>query len=234
MATDFNEIYNQFLEQTGGDAKTAAQYTAYNLLTNPKGAISSIKLPPQWYSQQQWYEYTAPDYLSVKGYSGTDPLTKNTAQLFKNQNIKLADLSAWARNPTSLKLLQDTGLSANDYYDQLKDIYYQKQNAEKQFTTQKSTHVYSQYGLPDPTLRYGLVDNPDQNTVAYKPAVDYVANKTKAFYESQRKQGKTAAQADAIAKQYRTQLTSAVEQKLEESALTPFVTAVIQRRKAGK
>ena len=94
--------------------------------------------------------------------------------------------------------------------------------AKKQIDIQQETHPYAQRGLPNPNLRYSVVNDPNRNYVAYQPAVDYVAQKTKAQEQALRKAGLTGNTLVGALKQYRNELAANVQKKIDESGITPF------------
>ena len=223
---DLGQVYNQYITEFQDPVK-ASQYTAFQYIANPKGTIASFKKPPTWYSKDEWYAYDAPDYLAAKEYTGDDKLAQYTRDTIKNAT-SLTDLQLAAK--AGKDKLQDTGLGVNDYYDQLKDIYYQKNSAEKAYAKQKETHVFSQYGL-NPEARYGLVNSPDGNTVAYKPAVDYVNKKSNQRYADLIKRGVSAQNAKSYTEAYVKNLGSAVLAKINAAGINPFTDQV--RAKLG-
>ena len=228
---DLGQVYNQYLMEFQ-DPVRASQYTAFQYIANPKGTIASFKKPPKWYSQTEWYDYEAPDYVRTKTYAGDDELSQ-----FTRDNIdtltSLADVSAASRRAAKEGYLTGTGLTSGDYYDQLKDIYYQRGNAEKKYKAQKETHVFSQYGL-DPEARYGLVTDPNKNTVAYKPAVDYVNKKGSERYADLIKRGVNAKNAKAYTEAYVKNLGTAVLSKINAAGINPFVDQVYSKLQVRK
>ena len=73
MASSINlgELYNYYVNKYQ-DKKTAAQYTAFQLLSNPSGSVAGLKEPQKWYSQDEWLSYEAPAYLAIKNYNGAE------------------------------------------------------------------------------------------------------------------------------------------------------------------
>jgi len=231
MAIDLGQLYNQYLVEFQDPVK-ASQYTAFQYIANPRGSVSGLKKPPAWYSQTEWYDYEAPDYIRTKTYSGDDELSK-----FTRDNIdtltSLADVSAASRRAAKEGYLTGTGLNSGDYYDQLKDIYFQKSNAEKKYKAQRGSHIFSQYGL-DPETRYDLVTNPSKNTVAYKPAVDYVKKKIDQRYNDLIKRGVSAQNAKAYTEAYGKNLGAAVIAKINAAGINPFVDQVYSKLQVRK
>jgi hypothetical protein len=228
---DLGQVYNQYLMEFQ-DPIRASQYTAFQYIANPKGTIASFKKPPKWYSQDEWYEYEAPDYIRTKTYSGDDKLSGFTRDNIDNLT-SLADVSAVSRKAAKEGYLTGTGLTSGDYYNQIKDIYDQKSSALKKYKSQKETHVFSQYGL-NPEARYGLTSTPDGNTVAYKPAIDYLNKKGSARYADLIKRGVSAQNAKSYTEAYVKNLGTAVLAKINASGINPFtdqVRATLQVRK---
>lgn len=223
---DLGQVYNQYITEFQDPVK-ASQYTAFQYIANPKGTIASFKKPPTWYSKDEWYAYDAPDYLAAKEYAGDDKLAQYTRDTIINAT-SLTDLQLAAK--AGKDKLKDSGLGVNDYYDQLKDIYYQKNSAEKAYAKQKETHVFSQYGL-NPEARYGLTNSQDGNTVAYKPAVDYINKKATARYADLIKRGVSAQNAKSYTEAYVKNLGSAVLAKINAAGINPFTDQV--RAKLG-
>jgi|DEB19_MinimDraft_3_1074340.scaffolds.fasta_scaffold00424_3 hypothetical protein len=231
MAIDLGQLYNQYLMEFQDPVK-ASQYTAFQFISNPRGSVSGLKKPPTWYSQTEWYDYEAPDYIRTKQYTGDDKLSA-----FTRDNIdtltSLADVSAASRRAAKEGYLTGTGLTSGDYYEQLKDIYYQKGNAEKKYKAQRGSHIFSQYGL-DPETRYDLVTDPNKNTVAYKPAVDYINKKGTERYNTLIKRGVSAQNAKAYTEAYVKNLGSAVIAKINAAGINPFVDQVYAKVKVRK
>jgi hypothetical protein len=219
---DLGQVYNQYYTEFNQDPIKASQYTAFQYIANPKGTIASFKKPPTWYSKDEWYTYDAPDYIAAKNYNGNDKLSQYTRDAIINAT-SLTDLQLAAK--AGKDKLQDTGLGVNDYYTQLKDIYYQKNAAEKAYAKQKETHVFSQYGL-NPEARYGLTSTPDGNTVVYKPAVDYINKKAEARYADLIKRGVNAQNAKSYTEAYVKNLGSAVLAKINAAGINPFTDQV--------
>lgn len=239
MSIDIGDLYNQYLGQ-GLDKKTAAQYAAFQYIANPTGSIKGIKQPPKWYSQDQWIDYSAPDYRSLVSYQGSDPFSLYVKGEVSNRTkggkrLTLQDASEIATGAATKGYTGEAKLSTGDVYNQVKDVVLQYESALKNYEQQKNTHVYSQYGL-DPNQRY-VIDpkkaTTDKQFIVYQPAADYVKMKTKSVYDNLIKQGYSIPDVEKYAQQYSVQLTDTLQKKLDDSALTPFIDRVNQLRKAS-
>lgn len=252
MAGSINvgELYNYYLNKYQ-DKKTAAQYAAFQFLSNPSGSVAGLKEPQKWYSQDEWYSYEAPGYLGIKNYTGDDPLNIFTSQAIKSAK-NLADLQTNLRKATSKNI--DLGvydMTTNDLITQATSLWNQKEAADKKYKTQLSTHPFAQYGLPDPNLRYSVYADSNANLkayppgqkpnlsdpnkyVPYKPAIDYVAKSTQAFGDKIYKAGIRGEQYAKYVSQYKGALQAAVQKRLDESELSPFVQKVFELRKIRK
>lgn len=234
MAIDLNKLFNYYINQ-GISPQTAAQYVVFEAISNPTGNLASIKRPPKWYTEQEWIDFNAPDYNAILKYSGTDPLSTATRDFFKQKgsNIKLSDVQEFANTAANLTGFSKTALSTQDFYNQLKDVYNQFAAAKKDYKTQKDTHVYAQYGLPDPTLKFVVDPNKvvQGQTVLYEPAQTYIKQKGTAFYNNIRKQGLSQAAAQNLLGQYTRQMQTALQKKLDESPVTPFTQKGIELAK---
>ena len=265
MASSINlgELYNYYVNKYQ-DKKTAAQYTAFQLLSNPSGSVAGLKEPQKWYSQDDWYNYEAPAFVAIKNYSGTDPLNQYLSRAIKKSN-NLAELQTELRKVSNkdywgkeykdipeIKLGITYDINTNDLVNQATSLWSQKESADKKYKSQMSTHPFSQYGLPDPTLRYTVYTKPTDPTagssfagrgtvkfdptkyVQYKPAVDYINKATASFADSLYKKGLSRTDAIKYGAQYKTALEAAVQKKLDESELSPFVQKVLELRKIRK
>jgi hypothetical protein len=228
---DLGQVYNQYVVEFQDPIK-ASQYTAFQYIANPKGSITGFKKPPTWYTQDEWYKYNAPDYLAAKSYVGDDKLSNFVKSNLDTAN-SLADIQAVSRKAAKEGYLTGTGLNSGDFYTQLRDLYYQKNTAKKAYEKQKSTHVFAQYGL-NPEARYGLVNSPDGNTIAYKPAVDYVNKKGTERYNDLIKRGVSAQNAQAYTEAYVKNLGSAVLAKINAAGINPFVDQVYAKIRTRK
>lgn len=240
---EFDDLYNEFLNSTG-DPVTAAQYAAYQYIINPTGSIKQIKIPDKWYSDKEWLDYEAPDYVRAVEYSGDDPLSQFTSEVFKNtdrlQNEGLTYLQEQARQAD----LTDTGLSRQDYYNQMKDYYDQWQRAQTKIKNQKSTHPFIQYGLPDPTIRY--IVNPKQieegKTELFPFTVgpnkesipEVILRKTNEVYSRLKQSGLDGTLAKQYANAYSLRLTDVYQKQIDASGISPFVVAAARRRQIAK
>lgn len=243
---NLSDIYNYFLSQ-GLSPQEAAQAAAWQAITNPSGSITQLKVPQKWYSDDEIYNFYAPDFSAALNFPvvrdpqgaldvNVDPLAAYTSESLKNVlntkgKITFGDLSNIASNASKQlrtpnygsKLFSDYNISTQDYYNQLKDIAVQYQTAQREIDKQKETHPFAQRGLPDPTLRYGLVNNPAQKLIAYQPAVDYLNKKSAEQEQKFRKAGLTGTQLNDSLKKYRVEISKAVQKKIDESGITPFV-----------
>jgi len=231
MAIDLNEYYKN-LVGSGTDPIEAAQIVSYQLIDNPSGSLTKIKLPPKWYTYDDYLSYSAPDYVQAISYQGDDPLAVASRDLLANPNTTLTDISVFSRSNRD-KL---AGLDPGDYYNQLKDLYDQRESAKKGYEKQLETHEFSQYGLPDPTLRYGVKERVENGKtyVLYQPAVDYLNKKTTDYYNKLRNNGLEANTAAERTAMYNQKLSAAVENKITQAGYSPFVEAVAKLRKIKK
>lgn len=223
---DLNKYY-QTLINSGMDPIEAAQTAAYQYLDNPSGSITKIKLPPKWYTYDEWLNYSAPDYLAALNYEGDDNIAIGARDLLINPNTTLTDISTFARANRQ---------EGQDIYGQLKDLYDQRESAKKSYQKQLETHEFAQYGLPDPTIRYGVTERVEggKTYIPYAPAVEYVNKKQKDYYTKLTGSGldpKLAAERTAL---YQRKLVSAVENKITQSGLNPFVEKISELRKVKK
>lgn len=228
---DLNKYY-QSLISSGYDPVEAAQITAYQYIDNPTGSLTKIKLPPKWYTQEDYYSYSAPDYLAAVSYTGNDPLAIASRDLLLSPDINLSKISEFTRqNYDKLK-----GTTSGEFYNQLKDLYDQKTAAEKAYEKQTQTHEFVQYGLPDPTVRYGVEEKVvnGKKYIPYAPAVEYINKKYQDYYNKLRATGLEADRAAERTALYREKLTSAVEKKIEASGINPFVEKIAELRKIKK
>lgn len=223
---DLNKYY-QTLIAGGTDPTEAAQIAAYQLIDNPSGSITKIKLPPKWYTQNEWYDYSAPDFLAAINYTGNDEISLGAKDLLANPNTTLTDISAFARANRRGDM---------DVYQQLKDLYDQRESARKSYEKQLETHEFSQYGLPDPTLRYGLQEKTvgRYTYIPYKPAVEYVDKKVTDYYNKLRGSGMDEETAQKRLALYRQGVSTSVEKKLADSGYSPFLEKVAELRKIKK
>ena len=259
MATswDMNELYKFYLGR-GYDKKTAAQYVAYQYLASPTGSISTLKEPEKYYTQDQYYELNAPSYSSVVNFKGDvsklDPLQQYTIkslQPYRGKSLTLTDISRIASGASKEKSLDNEKLDVQDYYNQLKDLYDEKTAAEKSFKVQKDTHPYAQFGLGDPNLRYtvfNVSDNlvspgPKQMPVAkyspskyvqYKPYADFINTSSTSFTDTLLKKGIAKPAALEYAAQFKTAISNALQKKLDDGKLTPFLDSVKGLRSVRK
>lgn len=243
-----DDIYRYFIS-TGMSPAEAAQATAWQAISNPSGSITQLKTPEKWYSDEEIYNFYAPDFGAAISYpvqrdpqtkallQGIDPLAAYTKEKLSEivqakRPITFGDISNIASNVSrdlqkpeygSVSFASTYGISPQDYYNQLKDIVVQQQSAQREIDKQKNTHPFSQRGLPDPTLRYGLVSKPAEKVIAYKPAFDYVLKKSTEQEQKFRKAGLTGAQLDESLRKYTDKISDAVLKKIDESGITPFV-----------
>ena len=227
---DLNKYYETLIAG-GTDPTEAAQIAAYQLIDNPSGSITKIKLPPKWYTQNEWYAYSAPDFLAAINYDGEDKLAQAARDLLAKPNTTLRDISELSRKAETINLLR--GTSSGDYYNQLKDLYDQKESARKSYEKQLETHEFSQYGLPDPTLRYGLQEKTvgRYTYIPYKPAVEYVDKKVNNYYEKLLASGMDKETAQKRVALYKQGIATSVEKKLADSGYSPFLEKVAELRK---
>jgi hypothetical protein len=237
---DLNKLFQQYVNQFGGDTRKAARYTAFQYLANPSGSVSALKQPETWYSLDEWYDYNAPSYSAIVNYKGDpnqlDALTKFTAEQlkpYKGKTLNLTDLSKIAQKAVDDGVLSETNYGPQDYYNQLKDLYTEKTAAEKAYERQKNTHVFSQFGL-NPEVKYSFKNDPANNLVAYQPAVDYLTKKGNERYNALIKRGIKPEQAKAYTAAYTYKLGQAVQSKLDASGLDPFIDQVYAKARIRK
>lgn len=208
---NWNDIYKSHLSATNDPFK-AAEYTVYGRLTNSKKI-------PQSYTKNEWYQYEAPDYWSAINYKGNDRLATYTGTSLKGAK-SFNDLINIAKGATDKGLLSGT-YGQVDYYNDLKTLWTQKGSAEKK-STSSSANWWKQYGLPDPSMRY------DGTTNKYDAAETYIANQTAAYAK---KLGKDP-NAVARTKDFNNAIRASVYKKINDSGVTPFLTAAQQYVKA--
>ena len=265
MASSINlgELYNYYVNKYQ-DKKTAAQYTAFQLLSNPSGSVAGLKEPQKWYSQDEWLNYEAPAYIEIVNYKGNDPLNKYISVAVKKSRslpelqteLRKANSSGiWLKDPAYAGIpkftLLDYNVDTNSLYTQVKDVWAQKESADKKYKSQIGTHPFSQYGLTDPNLRFTVYADSNANLkqyppgqkpnltdpkkyVPYKPAIDYIAKATQSFGDKIYKAGIRGDQYAKYVSQYKGALQDAVQKKLDESELSPFVQKVMELRKIRK
>lgn len=254
---DMNELYKFYLGR-GYDKKTAAQYVAYQYLASPTGSVSTLKEPEKYYTQDQYYELNAPSYSSVVNFKGDinelDDLQKYTIESlrpYKGKSLTLNDISKIARGAIKAGATNEEDVDTQDYYNQLKDLYDEKTAAEKSFKVQKDTHPYAQFGLGDPNLRYtvfNVSDNlvspgPKQMPVAkyspskyvqYKPYTDFITKSTQDFGASLASKGIAEKQIGTYTAQFKTAVSNALQKRLDDGKLTPFLDQVKGLRSVRK
>lgn len=201
---DLNKLYNYYLNKYG-DKRTAAQYTAFQYLSNPSGSVAGLKEPQKYYSQDEWLSYEAPAYLAIKNYNGTDPTNLYVSAAINKSN-NLAELQtelrrvgdtlttsktswlydpAYSKVPKDFRLGKNSDITTNDLINQVGTFWSQKESAEKKYKNQQDTHPYAQFGLGDPNLRYTVFNVSDalvspgtkQMPVAKYPTNKYVQYK---------------------------------------------------------
>jgi len=265
MAGNINvgELYNYYLNKYQ-DKKTAAQYAAFQFLSNPSGSVAGLKEPQKWYSQDEWLQYEAPGYIGAVSYTGNDGLNQFISKALKKSRTlpelqteirKANSPSVWKTDPTYSGVkdftLTDYNIDTSDLYTQAKDLWTQKESADKKYKSQAGTHPFSQYGLPDPNLRFTVYADSNANLkqyppgqkpnlsdpkkfVPYKPAIDYINKATQSFGDKIYKAGIRGDQYAKYVIQYKGALQDAVQKKLDESELSPFVQKVMELRKIRK
>ena len=228
---DLNKYY-QTLISSGYDPIEAAQIVAYQYIDNPSGSITKIKLPPKWYTEEEYYSYNAPDYVAALTYEGDDKIATGARDLLLNPNTTLTDISTWARA---------NRMEGQDIYGQVKDLYDQKETARKAYEKQLETHEFSQYGLPDPTTRYSAMPGVRKNAegrnvtyVPYQPAVEYVDKKATNYYLNLVNNGVAKPEALKSLERYKNSLISAVDQKIAQASISPFIDKASELRKIKK
>ena len=251
---EFDEIYNEFLNVTG-DPTTATQYAAYQYIVNPTGSIKQLKTPEQWYSDEEWFNYTAPNYLAIRDYAAPegqleDPLTKYISNIFKDEKqLKergLSYISEKTRGQEAIEIASAAGIDLDTLYSRTKDIYDEYQSAQQNIKRQASTHPFVQYGLPNPNDRfyYGkqeLKDGKPVNNQVYQlpaeisGAIDLaISTQSKNLRTKLKGQGFTTSQIAAAEIEYETYLRDKYNKQLANSRITPFTVAAIQRARLGR
>lgn len=258
---NLNDIYKYFLSQ-GMSASEAAQATLWQAITNPTGNITQLKAPERWYSDQEIYDYYAPNYSSALNFPvqrdpqtkmlapDVDPLAAYTSESIKNVlknkgKITFGDISNIASNAAKVlkkpeygsKLFSDYNITTQDYYNQLKDIVNEYTTAQKQIETQSKTHPFAQRGLPNPNLRYGVRNDATKNTIAYPGIDEYFKNKVRAQEQALRKQGATGNDLKVAMDRFADTLSTNIEKKIDASGVTPFLLEaknLISVKKKGK
>jgi hypothetical protein len=218
--------------------RKAGELAAYGRLTG------SRQDPTPYYSLNEWIDYSAPSYKSVRNYKGTDPATviiSNSIKGLEADKNKQFDIGAV--NEIANKLT-GSGYTRGEAYNVVKGIYDEFQSAKKKYGSQSKTHPYSKFGLPSPTDIYGLTNGStetfviDSNgkavkrkvkVVAYPGASTWVATKTAAYESKLTKQGIDAATARTRALDYGNALKANVEAKIAASGVTPFIEAAAKR-----
>lgn len=244
---NLNDIYKYFLSQ-GMRPTEAAQATLWQAITNPSGSITQLKAPERYYSDQEIYDYYAPNYSSALNFpvqrdpqtkalaQGIDPLAAYTSESIKNilgtkGKITFGDISNIASNASlklktpeyGSKLFSDYNITTQDYYNQLKDIVNEYTTAQKQIETQSKTHPFAQRGLPNPNLKFGVRNDAAKSTVAYPGVEDYFKNKVRAQEQALRKAGATGNDLKIAIEKYTDTLTTNLEKKIEASGVSPFL-----------
>ena len=250
---NWDSVYNDYITQyTTGLTETDPEYAAKVVAAQRKAGelaaygrvTGSKKNPTAWYSLGEWIDYAAPSYKAIRNYKGTDPASKYISdqikKLEKDPNKKF-DIAAV--NEIALGI-GPQGYTRGEAYNIVKGIYEEFEGAKRKYRSQKTTHQYSQYGLPDPTSVYGLragttdafvIDSNGKpvkrkvKVVAYPGAATWVATKTAAYEAKLIKDGIAAATAKTRALEYGNALKTSVEQKLAASAVTPFIDAAAKR-----
>lgn len=70
---NLQDIYNYFLSQ-GLTPAEAAQATAWQAISNPTGNITQLKVPQKYYTDQEIYDFYAPNYSAALNF----PITRST------------------------------------------------------------------------------------------------------------------------------------------------------------
>lgn len=210
--TNWNDVYKGYVTQYKDPFK-AAEYTVFGRLTGSKKV-------PTTYSQEQWYEYEAPDYWRAVSYTGDDALAKYTRDALKGAKSfdQLISIAKGANSGTNKLLSAEYGVV--DYYSDLKELWKQRTSAEKKASS-SSSKWWTQYGLPDPSLRFEA--NSTDETKLFSPAEDYIEKQTKAY---------EAKKGTAAAKDFNKALRTAIYKKLNDAGVTPFLVQAQQRIKA--
>ena len=230
---DLNKYYDSLIN-SGYDPIEAAQIVAYQYIDNPSGSITKIKLPPKWYTEDEYYSYNAPDYLAALNYAGEDDIANKVAEFARSENFTLPGISKFVRENRSI-------FAGQDGYAQLKDLYDQKESARKGYEKQLESHEFTQYGLPDPTTRYSAMPGVRKNAegrnityVPYQPAVEFVDKKAINYYNNLRNNGVAEPEAKKYLEKYKSSLISAVDQKIAQASISPFIDKASELRRVKK
>jgi hypothetical protein len=231
---NWNNIYKSYLDQYKDPFK-AVEYTVFGRLTGSK------KIPTT-YTQDQWYEYEAPDYWkAIKSpVNPDDPLRETTIKI-KNAKSP-SDVFAIANSaPSSAIGVGKLFREYADYRDYLMGLYTQKVQAEKKASS-TSSNWWKQYGLPDPSKRFDSLktyaeavksgSKPAKPTNIYSPAFDYLTTETTKYKAQLEKKGIKGADLAARVADFSVGLAGALDKKMTSAGFTPFLIAAQQRIKA--
>ena len=200
---NLNDIYNYFLSQ-GMSPAAAAQATAWQAITNPSGSLSQLRAPERWYSNQEIYDYYAPNFSAALNFPVqrdaqgnlafdqggkplTDPLAAYTSEninnILKTKNkITFGDISNIAsRAPKELNSPKYGGVSlATQYGISPQDYYNQLKDIVNEYNTaQKQIETQSK---THPFAQRGLPNPNLRYGLADDPTRDLVAYKPAVDY----------------------------------------------------
>lgn len=223
---DWNKLYNDYKTQYKDPFK-AAEYTVFGRLTGSKKV-------PTTYTQDEWYQYEAPDYWAVisKPAASDDPLAETTKKIKTAKSP--SDVFAIANSaPTSAIGVGKLFREFSDYRDYLMGLYNQKVQAEKKATS-TSANWWKQYGLPDPSKRFASLEQYAKTGTGdvFSEGKKYIVNQSGAYKKKLIASGVSEADATARAKDYAIGLGRAIDKKIADAGLTPFLIAAQQRIKA--
>lgn len=213
---NWNNVYNDYKNQYK-DAFKAAEYTVF-------GRLTGSKKTPTTYTQDEWYQYEAPDYWAIvsKPPAKDDPLGAKTAEI-KN-----------AKSPSDVFAIADSAGTSNigigsgtlfkttaDYRDYLMVLYNQKVQAEKKASS-SGANWWKQYDLPNPSERY------EADKKNFDTAEAYIKQQTATYA---RKIGRVA---DAKKKltDFENGLRKTIYKNINASGISPFLVAAQKRIKA--
>lgn len=240
MADALDDVYNEYViefsnqedaRSYGSNGSYVPDYDKADLKAKELTFLSYYTGKKQdvndWFTQDEWYQYEAPTWNQISTASDTDDaLTVFTRDSLKNlgNNFTLNSIDKIVNDAGASKLL-DSEEARTSYRQTLKDIYYEKKNAEQKYSRQ-----WSKYGLPDPSLRYGLVADPANKVVVYDKGIQYVDNASAQFYTNLQKKGISKERAAVLAEEFNKQLTTQLDAKLRASQVTPFIVAASRKK----
>ena len=229
---NWDDVYKNYLTQTkstefpNGNPFKAAEYTVFGRLTGSK------KIPTT-YTQEEWYQYEAPDYWRATQYKGDDLLASYTRDsLAKAKSFdELIGVARGANSGTNYLLTADYGVV--DYYADLKELWKQRTSAEKKASS-SSSKWWTQYGLPDPNQKFDSLENYAKTGSGnvFSAGKKYIIDATAKYKANLIKKGVSETDATARAKDYAVGIGRAIDKKLDDAGVSPFLIAAQQRIRA--